>query len=198
MRRQDTAKVSFRRCFLRSESLTSPSDLINNTHPPKNFRMTKPPSTVLISGIPLCLAYGAYFLTKKLAVAANSTCKRSAIDVRFEQWFTHRICDEEKILYNPFTSTRRNMQCFAPGHPVLALRPLAISHTTKSLIQIKSSTVCTRRTVSRLYVSEPVTGNVYPGSNQTDRNSCRNQYNPYLAGVGHLLHVTNNSRCVRI
>lgn len=34
----------------------SPKDLVIKVHRPRNRRMTKPPSTVLISGIPLCFA----------------------------------------------------------------------------------------------------------------------------------------------
>jgi len=35
---------------------TNPSDFIINVQEPMNFLMTNPPKTVLISGIPLCLA----------------------------------------------------------------------------------------------------------------------------------------------
>jgi len=40
--------------FLRAT--TRPIDLTTNVHVPMKRLMTKPPSTVLISGIPLCLA----------------------------------------------------------------------------------------------------------------------------------------------
>lgn len=55
--------------------LTSPSDLMIKVHVPMNLRMTKPPNTVLISGIPLCFAYKAYSVTRILAVTANITYK---------------------------------------------------------------------------------------------------------------------------
>ena len=38
---------------------TKPKDFMRSTHVPMNRRMTKPPNMVLISGIPLCFAYGA-------------------------------------------------------------------------------------------------------------------------------------------
>jgi hypothetical protein len=53
--------------------LTRPRDLITKVHVPMKFRITKPPNTVLISGIPLCLAYNAYSFTNTLAVAARPT-----------------------------------------------------------------------------------------------------------------------------
>jgi hypothetical protein len=56
--------------------LTNPSDFITRVHVPMNRRITKPPSTVLISGIPLCFAYNAYSFTKILAVIANNTWKK--------------------------------------------------------------------------------------------------------------------------
>ena len=37
-----------------------------------NRRITKPPSIVFISGIPLCFAYGAYETTNKLAAPPNT------------------------------------------------------------------------------------------------------------------------------
>ena len=55
--------------------LTSPSDFIANVQVPIKRRITKPPNTVLISGIPLCFAYKANSLTKTLAHIANSTFK---------------------------------------------------------------------------------------------------------------------------
>jgi hypothetical protein len=51
---------------------TKPNDLMRRTHVPINLRMTNPPSIVLISGIPLCFAYGAYATTNKLAAPANT------------------------------------------------------------------------------------------------------------------------------
>jgi hypothetical protein len=53
---------------------TRPSDLITRVQEPINVRITKPPSTVLISGIPLCFAYVAYVRTKTLAQEARKTC----------------------------------------------------------------------------------------------------------------------------
>lgn len=52
---------------------TSPSDFMIKVHVPINRRMTNPPSTVLISGIPLCFAYGAYSITKMLAEMPKTT-----------------------------------------------------------------------------------------------------------------------------
>jgi hypothetical protein len=49
-------------------------DLIISVQVPMNRLMTNPPRTVLISGMPLCRAYGAYFVTRVLAEAAKTTC----------------------------------------------------------------------------------------------------------------------------
>lgn len=56
--------------------LTRPSDFIANVQVPIKRRITKPPRTVLISGIPLCFAYKANSFTKILAEIANSTWNR--------------------------------------------------------------------------------------------------------------------------
>jgi hypothetical protein len=56
---------------------TKPRDLIASVQGPIKCLMTKPPSTVLISGIPLCLAYIAYVLTRKLAQTAKTTYRLS-------------------------------------------------------------------------------------------------------------------------
>jgi hypothetical protein len=53
--------------------LTKPSDFMINVQEPIKRRMTKPPKTVLISGIPLCFAYRANSFTKTLAEIANKT-----------------------------------------------------------------------------------------------------------------------------
>lgn len=53
---------------------TNPNAFVISVHIPKKRLMMKPPKTVLISGIPLCLAYIAYSLTSKLAESANVTC----------------------------------------------------------------------------------------------------------------------------
>ena len=45
-------------------------------HVPRNFRITNPPSTVLISGMPLWRAWGAKFLTKRLALVAKTIWRR--------------------------------------------------------------------------------------------------------------------------
>lgn len=55
------------------KSHTNPSVFVTNVQPPKKCRITKPPNTVLISGIPLCLAYGENSRTRRLAHAANKT-----------------------------------------------------------------------------------------------------------------------------
>ena len=72
---------------------------------PMKRRMTKPPNTVLISGMPLCLAYVAYVLTNTLAQAAKNTfwnvsnvSSSTATYQRISS--TYRIQDEEKILNN--------------------------------------------------------------------------------------------------
>lgn len=41
---------------LKVVALTNPIDLTTRVHKPMKRRMTKPPRTVLISGMPLCLA----------------------------------------------------------------------------------------------------------------------------------------------
>lgn len=53
--------------------LTSPIDLMAKVQVPINLRITNPPKTVLISGIPLCFANGANSFTRMLAVTANRT-----------------------------------------------------------------------------------------------------------------------------
>ena len=58
---------------LRRTELTRPKDLVSRVQPPRNLRMMKPPKTVLISGIPLCFAYGAYSCTSNDAHDANVT-----------------------------------------------------------------------------------------------------------------------------
>lgn len=52
---------------------TSPSDLMTKVHPPRRRRITNPPNIVLISGIPLCCAYIAYFQTSTEADTAKAT-----------------------------------------------------------------------------------------------------------------------------
>ncbi|KAI5308392.1 hypothetical protein KEM55_005841 [Ascosphaera atra] len=49
-----------------------PKDLMSNVHGDKNSCMTKPFRRALISGIPLCLAYGAKTSAKQLAAQAKS------------------------------------------------------------------------------------------------------------------------------
>jgi len=58
--------------FARRE-LTNPKDLITSVQVPIKRRIMKPPRIVLISGIPLCLAYREYSLTNILAERAKST-----------------------------------------------------------------------------------------------------------------------------
>lgn len=76
---------------------------MTKVHAPRNLLITKPPSTVLISGIPLCLAYSAYSLTRLLAQRAKNTCaalEESHILVLVLN--TYRENDEKEILYDPF------------------------------------------------------------------------------------------------
>lgn len=54
------------------EELTNPNDLMTSVQVPMKRLITKPPRTVLISGIPLCFAYKAYSFTNTLADRANT------------------------------------------------------------------------------------------------------------------------------
>jgi hypothetical protein len=73
MQLQDTIKNQYLNSEVPVNFLTNPKDLITNVHVPMNLRITNPPSTVLISGIPLCFAYKAYSLTNTLAATANTS-----------------------------------------------------------------------------------------------------------------------------
>ena len=70
-----------------------------------NLRITNPPRTVLISGIPLCFAYKAYSFTNKLAVIAKHTyAKVSALQYEMiakptENAMKKKIADEMRISY---------------------------------------------------------------------------------------------------
>lgn len=67
------------------EARTSPSDLVIKVQAPRNRRMTKPPRTVLISGIPLCLACIPYSWTRSAAQYASNIyneCRVSALRVQ--------------------------------------------------------------------------------------------------------------------
>jgi hypothetical protein len=73
MQQRDTALVRNGSLTLSTLKLTNPMDFITNVHVPINLRITNPPRTVLISGIPLCFAYKAYSFTKILAIRAKPT-----------------------------------------------------------------------------------------------------------------------------
>jgi hypothetical protein len=59
MQQRDTREGELRAPDLKYTKLTNPKDLITKVQAPMNFRITKPPKTVLISGIPECFAYTA-------------------------------------------------------------------------------------------------------------------------------------------
>lgn len=114
--------------------LTSPSDFITNVHVPINLRITKPPNTVLISGIPLCFAYNAYSLTSTLAVIANKTLNSN-------QWGFFIICqhtyweeNKEKVFYKPDAARRCDMECLTPRYPVSTLWEPVESITAEVLV----------------------------------------------------------------
>ena len=59
------------------KTLTRPKDLVMRVQVPRNLRMTKPPRTVLISGIPLCFAWIPYSATSRAAQKAKPICRTS-------------------------------------------------------------------------------------------------------------------------
>lgn len=101
---------------------TKPRDLIASVHGPIKCLMTKPPRTVLISGIPLCLAYIAYVLTRKLAQTAKTTYRLSVFQNKQKKSLYYRVEHVEYIFYRIASAGRADSKSFTPRCPIQALR----------------------------------------------------------------------------
>src|SRR4051812_27888788 len=108
MRLRDTDDISISLISMSLCRPTKPTVLVTKVQPPIKCRMTKPPRTVLISGIPLCFAYGENSVTSRLADAAKDIYSSLALRVHNQLLKTYREQHKEDILHDPLPSHRPN------------------------------------------------------------------------------------------
>lgn len=149
---QDTFMVSIRRHDAPT-TLTRPRVFVTNVQPPRKWRITKPPNTVLISGIPLCLAYGENSLTSKLAQAAKKTCPLLApCLLSLPSSLAYGEKDEEDVFNDPLPALASNTHSTPPILPISTLITCINPPATKPLVQIKSAVVLNTTAVPRLEI----------------------------------------------
>lgn len=175
---------------------------VTNVRPPKKWRRTKPPRTVLISGIPLCLAWGENSRTRRLAHAAKRTyllsapCPISFLILVMET--TYRIQHKEDVLHHPFPTLTRDAHALAPGIPIMALLHFRITPAAKRLVQVEPPVSFSVTAVARFEIGQPITRDINKGSDASTQYASSNQNDPHLTGIRKLLHLSQHTTCARV